>query len=129
MSFLKKLGQIVATGLQIVTGFGPLVKQTIPGTKDDQIIDRVTDTITDIAGITQSVEVISATLASPLSGPEKLKAAMALAEQVVLSKIVLGKKIENPALFREGVAYITNGVVKIQNSLHQDNLEVTEVKT
>lgn len=129
MSFLKKLGQVVATGLQIVLGFGPLVKQTIPGTKDDKIIDQVSDTLTDIAGITQSVEVVSATLGDKaLTGPQKLAAASAQAEQIILSKIVLGKKIQDPALFKEGVSDIVNGVVKIQNSLHADNLATTDVK-
>jgi hypothetical protein len=128
MNFLKAFGKAVAIGLQVIGNFGPLVKQTIPGTKDDVLLDKATDILTDVSMITQSVEATSAVLASPLSGPDKLKAASAQVEQIILSKFVLGKKIADPALFKEGVSNITDGVVKIQNSLHESNLVVSEVK-
>lgn len=113
MGFLKKLGQILLKGTQIVTGLGPL----LPGQAGT--IARVADTLEKIAGVVTSVEVFGGVLGT--SGPDKLKAAVPAAAQIVLqSDILAGKKIENHPLFMEGVGDIVTGLVKVFNSVKAD---------
>ncbi len=118
MTFLKKLGVILAKGTQILTGVGPFVPQY------ENQVTKVKDIVTEILDVVVTVEAISAAMSSPLSGPDKLKAATPLITQLILkSDQFTGKNVSNPALFQEGIVKITNGFVDVLNSI-----DPTEVK-
>src|SRR5262245_57116131 len=100
MTFLKKLGQIALQVGQVALGLSPVTKWAGPG--DAAIIDRIVGTIDEIGAIIMQVEAIGAAL--QLTGPDKLKAAAPLVAQVIVrSSLVAGKKIADPNLFHAGV--------------------------
>ena len=124
MSFLKKLGQIV---LQVTTGintYGPLIKQFTPD-RVDQGIDRAGDLSKQLTDVIISVEAVGQVLGTP--GPDKMRAAAPLIAQVLLkSDFMVGKKIQDAALFQKGCESIASGLADILNSLKEN--EGVEVK-
>lgn len=113
--WLKKFGQAVAIGGGIVTGFGPLIAQIIPGTKDDRIITKATDSLVDIAEIVKQVEIFGASLS--LAGPDKLKAAIPSISQIIMrSAIMGGVPPGNKVEFDAGIVDLVNAMVRLQNS-------------
>jgi hypothetical protein len=118
MGFLKKLGKIILEGSKFLPHVGPIIKAYTPD-KVDKIIDRVTDKSREMADVVITAEAVGQALA--LNGPDKLKASVPLMTQVILrSDILIGRKIDNPVLFTEGVQDLCNGWVKILNSLKDD---------
>lgn len=118
MAFLKKFGQIVLKVTSIVTGFQPLLTATIPGTKDEAVIQRVQDSLVLVAGVVGQAEVFGQALA--LKGEDKLKAAIPAASQIVLTALVAGKKIKDVELYNKGISQITAGTADVMNSLEGD---------
>ena len=122
MTFLKKLGIILAKGVQIAAGFGPMVSAVAPKYVGNLAI--VSKSLSEIAALVAQVEVMG--IALGLSGAQKLEAATAAAVNIVLqSAMMVGRTIDNPALFRQGVQKVVNGVVDILNSL-KDDIETTD---
>jgi hypothetical protein len=118
MKWLTLIGKIVLTGLSVVTGFGPMVGNMIPGTKDDKIIKTAEDTLTQVAQIIGMVEAIGQAATTPMPGAEKLKVATPLVAQIILSSSMLAQhKIDNEVLFRQGCASIASGMADVLNSL------------
>jgi acyl-CoA hydrolase len=123
LSFLKKAGQILAKGTQIILGFGPLVSSLVPQVAGTVAV--VSKSLSEIAAIVVQVEAMGVALG--LSGAEKLEAATAAAVNIVLqSSMMVGRTIANPVLFREGVKGIVDGVVKVLNSL-KDEIDTKDV--
>ena len=118
MTFLKKLGAILAKGAAVLTGISPFFPQYEGQTaKARDILDEILDTVV-------KVEAFSAALAQPVPGPEKLKAASPIVAQLILkSNLLTNKKISNPTLFQEGVAKVTNGMVDILNSIDPNEVK------
>lgn len=122
MTWLKRIGQILATGLQLITGFGPLFAKTYPSTSNT--IAAVTDDLTKVSNVIQSVEAMAASLGDgSLSGVQKLQAAAPQVAQIVLQSELMfdsitGKESEiaNPELFKKGCADLATAVVEILNS-------------
>lgn len=117
MTFLKKAAEIILKAVGIASGFLPLLQGVIPERAADKVAE-VSDDLTKVAGIIVTVESAAQALSSPLPGAEKLKMATPLVAQVILqSDVLVGKKIDNPVLFQQGSASIASGMADVLNSL------------
>ncbi len=120
MTFLKRLGEILAKGLAIAAGVGPLIAPYL-GAKSGMVTEAVND-LTQISNIVIDAE---AMMQTPGSGAAKLAASTPLVLQVLkTSQAFSGKKIDNEALAEEGAADIVTGLTKFMNAIH-----VSEAKT
>src|ERR1051325_6195883 len=126
MSFLKKLGQIVATIGATALGIGPLVSPLF-GSKGDQIGGQIQTVSNDLTLVAQVVVQIETALQGQ-TGADKRKAAIALIGPIIkTSQIVSGKKIADAALLEQGIGQITDGVVAVLNSISEESIK-TEIK-
>lgn len=117
MKFLTKLGTIIAKVTAVATGIAPLFPQY------DKETGKVVDTLNGVAAIVMNVEVFGQVLNTP--GADKLKAATPLVAQIIMqSDMMAGKKINDPVLFKQGVEKVAGGIADILNSV-KDN-EVNE---
>lgn len=113
MKFLSKLGKILLQATQIITGLGPMLPA------QGQVIGKVIDTLEKLTDVIIGVETFGQVLDIP--GPDKLRAAVPLAAQVLLkSDLLIGKKIDNHPLFMQGVTKMTDGLADVLNSLKDD---------
>jgi energy-converting hydrogenase Eha subunit F len=120
MKFLTKLGQIVAKVTQIATGIAPLFPQY------DKETGRIVDTLNGIAAVVMNVEVFGTVLNTP--GEDKLKAATPAVAQIMLSSdLLVGKKIKDAALFKTGVEKVTAGMADILNSIKEEEIGSTDI--
>ena len=124
MTFLKKLGSILAKGLAMATGIWPIVQGFFGSSTSPVVhgaveyVPTIINDLTQIAGIVVQVEAI---IQTPGSGADKLKAATPLVANVVrTSELISGKKIANDTLFIQGCGKLTDGMADILNSLHPD---------
>ena len=114
MGWLKRVGQIAVQITSAIVGFGPLYQQLRP--EHAGLVARVTDSANRIADIIMQAEIMGAALG--LSGEQKLRAAAPAVAQIVLqSDLLTGRKIDDPAKFRRGVAAIASGFADILSSL------------
>ena len=126
MSFLKKLGQVVAQVGALALGIGPLVSPLF-GSKGDQVGGQIQTISNDLTLIAQVVVQIETALQGQ-AGADKRKAAIALIGPIIkTSQIVSGKKIADAALLETGIGQITDGVVAVLNSIDQESIK-TEIK-
>lgn len=126
MSFLKKLGQILATITATAIGIGPIVTPLFGGGagKVGAGITTIVNDLTAIAALVVQVEVAL----QGKTGPEKFQAALNLVGPVIrTSQLVAGKKIADEALLQKGIQEVTQGVVDVLNSIHQESVS-KEVK-
>jgi hypothetical protein len=120
MSFLKKLGGVLSKGLQLVGLFGPVVKLTVPGS--DQVVDVVSKDLAQVAEVIANTEAFGQALG--MAGSDKLKAAVGPVAQIILgSSLLAGRKIENEDLFKQGAKKIADGMADVLNSLHEDGVK------
>jgi hypothetical protein len=126
MSFLAKLGKVLAAVATTALGIGPIVSPLF-GSKGDKVagdIATIANDLTLIGGVIVQVE----TALQGQAGADKFKAAIALVGPIIkTSQLVSGKKIADPAMLQRGIEEVTQGVVDILNSIHQDSVK-TEVK-
>ena len=80
MTFLKKLGQIIVTGLEIVAGFLPVVSAAVPGSSG--IVTTISADVAQLLNIIVGVEAAGTSLGLP--GPDKLRMAAPQILQVLL---------------------------------------------
>jgi hypothetical protein len=128
MSFLKKLGMVLAGVASTALGIGPIVQPLLGGGsgKAANVIATVTNDLTAIGSVIAQVETIFA--GQDGTGPQKFKAAIALVGPIIMtSQLVSGKKILDPQKLKDGIAGVTQGMVDVLNSLHPDSVS-TEVK-
>ena len=117
MSFLKKLGQIIAKGIAVAVGIGPLVSPFLGSGKASGIEYQVVDDLTSIGQVVIQAE---AMIQTPGAGAMKLAAVAPLVASIVrTSQMVDGKKIQDEALFNRGAAKMADGGVDVLNSLHE----------
>lgn len=115
MKFLTKLGMIIAKVTAVATGISPLFPQY------DKVTGKVVDTLNGIAAIVMNVEVFGQVLGT--AGPDKLKAATPLVAQIILqSDMMTGKKINDQVLFAQGVEKVTAGIADILNSIKDSEI-------
>ena len=118
MTFLKKLGQLIAQAAAIASGIGPLVLPFLGAGRGQQIGTAVINDLTQLSQIALMAEAMNQT---PGSGAAKLAAAKPLALQILRSsQAFAGKKIDNEALAEEGAGDVINGLVKFMNAVHPD---------
>ena len=118
MKWLTLVGKYALVGLNLLTGFGPMIGQMIPGDKDDKIIAKSTDTLIQVSTVIQMVEAIGQAASTPMPGAEKLKVATPLVAQIILSSSMLAQhKVANEVLFRQGCTSIASGMADVMNSL------------
>lgn len=127
MSFLKKLGLVLANVASTALGIGPIVTPLLGGgTKAAGVVSTVTNDLTLIGSVIAQVETIFA--GQDGTGPQKFKAAVALVGPIIsTSQLVAGKKIADEAKFKDGINGVTQGIVDVLNSLHPDSVS-QEVK-
>lgn len=125
MSFLKKLGQIIATGLKVVNNVSGFIPY-IPGLPA-QVGSIVTEVKSDLGAMASAIvgaEVIGNALALP--GTDKLRAAVPGVEQVILaSEVMRHRKIKDEAKFKAAVAGLASNMADLLNSL-EDNIDTTD---
>lgn len=121
MSFLKKLGQVLYNLVGIVTGVGPLIKPFLGSGKASGYVSTAINDFTAIGSTVIQIE----TALQGKSGADKLAACVPLVKQIIQSsEMVSGHQIANEAEFTAACTDITNGVVRLLNSLKADNIKV-----
>lgn len=124
MTFLKKLGNIIATVVGIFNGFAPFLTKALPQTGQEvQIVSKdlaaILDEVTNIEAIGQL---------QGMTGAQKAAALGPIVANIILGSAPLsGKKIAIPALFTQACGEIGAGFADILNSLHEDS--VTQMVT
>jgi len=114
VNFLKKFGSIVLKLTEIVAGVAPTVVKDFPGASG--VVQIISKDLAEIGNVIGQVEVIGQVLGTV--GADKLKAAVPLVTQVILSSsLMAGKKIADPAKFQAAVSEITSAVADLLNSL------------
>ncbi len=120
MSFLKKLGTILANVAGIAVGIGPIIT---PFLGSGKVAAGATTAVNDLTSISSLVVTIEAAFASiPNStGAQKLQALVPLVANIIkTSEMVAGKKIADEAKFTLGCQEIAQGAVDVLNSIHED---------
>ena len=115
MSFLKKLGQILANAAGIAVGIGPIIQPFLGSGKAASVEATA---VNDLTQISQVVVMVEAVVQTPGSGPAKLAAATPLVLQILkTSQAFSGKKIANEALAEKGASDIVTGIVEFLNAI------------
>lgn len=121
MTFLKKLGQILAKAVAIAVGIGPVV---LPFLGSGKASTAVTTGVNDLVQISGIVTTVEAVLQTPGSGAAKLAAAVPLVKGIIQSsELVVGKKIANEALFEQACTEYTQATVDLLNSLDASGVQ------
>lgn len=127
MSFLAKLGQVLATVGATALGIGPLVAPLF-GSRAGAVAQGITVGVNDLTAIGTVIVQIETALQGK-TGADKFAAAVALVGPIITtSQLVSGKKIADAAMFQKGVNEVTQGLVDCLNALHADSVK-TEVHT
>src|SRR5215831_4925882 len=123
VTFLKKAGQIILTGVEIFSGIAPILTSKIPNSSG--AIQTVSKDLAQVAGVVMDVEAFGQALGLP--GAQKLQAAVGPVSQIILdSSLLAGKTVADPALFKQGAQKVADGLADVLNSIHPDN--ATQVK-
>jgi hypothetical protein len=122
LSFLKKIGQVIAAGLELTGFISPAVLPLFGSGKAGQSAARAVNDFTSIG--TTIIQIEAALQGKP--GAEKLAAASTLVAPIVrTSELVSGHQIANESEFIAGCTDLTNAAVRILNSLKPDNIKTT----
>lgn len=122
MSFLKKIGQVLAAGLQLVGVVFPVLQ---PFLGSGSTATKVATAVNDFTAIGTQVIAVETALQGK-TGAEKLAAAIPLVGSIVrTSELVAGHQVANEAEFSAGIADLANAVVRIMNSLKSDNIKTS----
>lgn len=117
MKFLSKLASVAQKVGQVIGIFGPMIQMTVPSS--GAVVGKIIDTSEKLTAVIVSAELSGQALGLP--GPDKLKLAAPNIAQVILgSAAIAGRKIANPVLFTQGATKIGDGWADILNSLHED---------
>ena len=127
ITFLKKLGSVLAQGLAVVTGVWPLVAPLFgSGTAKAQVATTVVNDFTSIASLVITIE----TALQGQPGAAKLAALVPLVSNVIkTSEAVSGHKIANEDLFTKGCTEVAQGAVDILNALDAGTVKSTGTPT
>lgn len=114
MSFLKKFGQVLLKVTQILTGFGPILSQTVP--QSAPVVDKL-DQIVNIVMTIEGAAAGAVSAGATLTGAQKLAAAAPFTAQIVRGiEALTGKNPKDEAKFEAAVNTITSGVADLLNS-------------
>lgn len=127
MSFLKKLGLVLTQVGATAVGLGPIVAPLF-GSGAGKVVQGISTVSNDLTTIASLIVQVELALQGK-TGPEKFQAALNLVGPIIkTSQLVAGKKIADEALLQKGITEVTQGVVDVLNSLHQESVS-KEVKT
>jgi hypothetical protein len=132
-SWLKKYGLTILKDIGIVLGFVPQFSN-VTNPAGNTTITKVTDTLTGIAGIIQTIEAAFAAAFGPTAqtGAAKLQAVQpevaTLIQQWLAADFPGTAQIGNQTLFSQGVTEVSQGVVDILNSLASNPSTIQPVK-
>lgn len=113
MTFLKKLGEILAKGVAVAPVVGRIVRPFLGSAAG--LEQTVENDLVAIGGVVVAGE---AFLQEQGSGADRLRKSTPLVSNIVrTSELVAGKKIANEALFLQGCGKITDGTADVLNSL------------
>lgn len=120
MSFLAKLGSVLAKGLAIAMGIEPLIAPYL-GAKAN---NNVAEAVNDLTAIGQVVVSAEALLGGGGNGADKLKAATPLIMNILRTSELIGhKKIADEALFEKGATGLTSALADILNSVSDNTVK------
>lgn len=123
MPFLKKLGQILTTGLKIVAqaqGLLPFIPN-LPG-QVGAIVGEVKSELELMASSVVQVEMMGNALALP--GAQKLTALEPQITQVFLnSRLMAHRKVKDEAKFKAAMRGLASNLVDALNSLDEDGID------
>lgn len=120
MTFLKKLGGIIAQVSGIFLGFAPFLTKEVPGTGN--VVQIVSKDLAAIADAVTNAEAIGQL--QGLSGADKAKALGPIVAQIIMSgTLVANKKIGDQAGFLAACTTIGGGVADLLNAIHQDSVQ------
>lgn len=123
MTFLSKLGSLLARGIAVLTGLAPLLTPLF-GAKAQQAAGVVGTVSNDLTAVGQIVVSAEALLQTAGGGAAKLAAAAPLVVNLIKgSELVSNHKIANETLFIQGCTDLTSAVAEILNSLSADGVQ------
>lgn len=126
MTFLKKLGQIIAEGIAIIGGIAPILQATNP--QAGTVVQTISKDLEQVGQIVIQVEAMGAALG--LSGADKLRAAVGPVVQILMSsELLAGKPVTDAAALNQAAQDIINGVVKALNAVHPSAATSTPIVT
>jgi hypothetical protein len=132
MTFLSKLGQVIATagkffGGPVGTAIGGAISAFLPkGSALAQNVQTAEDIFMKVSGLVIQMEAFGAAL--NLTGQQKLDALVDPVVNLLLqSDAFTGKHIDNPALLREAATDLINGTVKAYNSIHHGEVKDSDI--
>lgn len=117
MTFLKKLGQILASIAGVAAGVGPIIGPFLGSGKAASAVNTGINDLTAIGSVVLEIE----TALQGQAGTAKLAAAIPLVGNIIkTSELVVGKKVADEAKFTIAIQEITQGMVDLLNSIHAD---------
>lgn len=126
LTFLKKLGTILATVSGIAPMFTPMAM--LGGPKLQNAVSEGVSELGLIGDVIVQVETMGAAIGSKVGGADKLKAAVPSVAQIVMkSALIAGRKLDNPSLFNQGCQKMADGMVDVLNSIHEKEANVIDV--
>jgi NADP-dependent 3-hydroxy acid dehydrogenase YdfG len=126
-SFLKKFAADVINVAGVVSGIGPIFAKALPAAAGQAVTTGIND-FEQVATIVQTIEVGAESLQPGMTDAQKVAAMTPSVAQVVLqSSILAGKKIANQALFTQGCQELSQGMQDIMNSIDESAATVTKV--
>ena len=126
MSFLKKLGEVIAKGVNLAKGALPVVGKVTEAVSPylPALGGAFQSDLKKIAEVIAEVEVFGQVLGHP--GPDKLKAVTPVVAQIILqSSLLAGHQVEKPELFTKGAEQIAAGMADVLNSLQADAVKTS----
>lgn len=123
MTFLKKLGQVLAQGIAVVTGIWPLVAPFF-GSKTQQAGNAVSTVVNDLTNIAQVITSAEAMNQTPGSGVDKLRGASPLVYNIlVTSEAFAGHKVADPPAAQQAATELTSALADFMNALSPDGIK------
>lgn len=117
MTFLKKLGTILANLAGVAVGIGPIIAPFLGSGKVAAGVNTGINDLNAVASVVLQME----TALQGKTGADKLAAAIPLVGNIIkTSELVSGKKIANEALFTQAIQEYTQATVDLLNSIHPD---------
>lgn len=120
MTFLKKLGQILASIAGVAIGVGPIIKPFLGSGKAAQVVDTGVNDLTAIGQVIAQIETAFAAVPNS-TGAQKLQAAIPLVGNILAtSQLIAGKKIANADLYQKAIQEFAQATVDLLNAVHPD---------
>lgn len=119
LTFLSKLGGILANVQPLVPLVGGILANYLPGSKPKEVVQTVVSDFAATVAVVAGVEATGQALSLP--GSQKLIAAGPQVAKVILaSSAFTGLKIQDVDLFNRGAGKIADGMADCTNAVHPD---------